>query len=262
MWSKVASSAEAANWMRVASFVCTAMCSASALGATKTQTVTYPSGSEQVSGHLAMPEGGGKHPAVIVIHEWWGLNAWARGKASSFADKGYVALAVDLYRGKSASDADTAHQLMRGLPDDRALRDLRAAFTYLSSRPDVDRARIGSVGWCMGGGLSLALATAEPRLAAAVIYYGKLPTDPTTIAKIRAPLLGNFGGDDKGIPPESVKAFAGAGDKAGVKTDFKVYPGCGHAFASSADPSTYKTEAARDADARTDAFFAKYLKKN
>src|SRR5271170_5283936 len=100
----------------------------SSAAAVSTQTVSYKSGDETVSGYLALPDGGGKHPAIIVIHEWWGLNDWVKQQADKFASQGYVALAVDLYRGKAAANADEAHQLMRGLPDDRGLRDLEAAF--------------------------------------------------------------------------------------------------------------------------------------
>jgi carboxymethylenebutenolidase len=222
--------------------------------------VRYKSGEEQGSGYLVAPGGAGKRPAVIVIHEWWGLNDFARGKARAFAERGRVTLAVDLYRGQVATDADTAHQLMRGLPEDRALRDLRAAFAYLAGRKDVDPGRIGVVGWCMGGGLALALAAAEPRLAAAVIYYGRLITDPAQIARIKAPLLLNFAEQDKGISPESARAFAAAAEKAKVRVDLKIYHGAGHAFASSADPKVFRAEAAADADRRTDAFLEKTLR--
>src|SRR5262249_41964656 len=138
--------------------------------------VSYPSGSETVSGYLAVPQGGGKHPAIVVIHEWWGLNDWIKSKADDFAKQGYVALAVDLDRGKVAQDPDMAHQLMRGLPDDRAVRDMKGAVAYLRNRPEVDASKIASIGWCMGGGLSLDLAVAEPTLSGAVIYYGHLMT--------------------------------------------------------------------------------------
>ncbi len=222
--------------------------------------VSYPSGPETVTGYLAAPEGGAKKPAIVVIHEWWGLNDWARGKADGFAKQGYVALAVDLYRGKVTADPDTAHQLMRGMPDDRSLRDMKAAVAYLRTRPDVDSAKIGSVGWCMGGGLSLNLAVAEPTLAGAVIYYGHLMTDPTTIAGLKVPLLGNFGGQDQGIPPKDVEEFAAAAKKDGKSVDFKIYPDAGHGFASSKDPKVYRPADAKDADARTDAFFGKVLK--
>ena len=160
------------------------------------EAIRYQSGAEQVPGYLALPQASGKRPALVVIHEWWGLNDWVKEKARAFAAKGYVALAVDLYRGTAASDPDTAHQLMRGLPEDRAARDLEAAFAYLASRPDVGGTRIGAVGWCMGGGYALALALEEPKLTAAVIYYGRLATDAEAIQKIRARLLGNFGVED------------------------------------------------------------------
>lgn len=226
--------------------------------------LSFPSGDERVPGYLALPAGKGPFPGLVVIHEWWGQNAWAREKADAFAAKGYAALAVDLYRGKVAEDPDTAHQLSRALPNDRAVRDLRAAYAYLAGRKDVDPRRIGVVGWCMGGGFALDLAEEEPRVAAVVVNYGRLPTEATTIAKLKAPVLGNFGAEDKGIPPESVSAFAAKAEQAGVKTDLKVYPGAGHAFASSPNgpmAQAYRPEAAKDADARTDAFLARTLKK-
>jgi carboxymethylenebutenolidase len=145
---------------------------------------------------------------------------------------------------------------MRGMPGDRALRDMKAAVAYLRARPDVD-GRVASVGWCMGGGLSLDLAVAEPTLAGAVIYYGHLMTEPTTIASIRVPLLGNFGGRDEGIPVKDVEAFAAEAKKAGKSVDFKIYPDGGHGFASSKDPKVYRPADAKDADARTDAFLKK-----
>lgn len=223
-------------------------------------TVSFPSGSETISGYLAAPEGPGRKPAILVIHEWWGLNDFAKAKADGFAKQGYVALAVDLYRGKVTADSDTAHQLMRGMPGDRALRDMKAAVAYLRTRPDVDGAKVGAVGWCMGGGLSLDLAVAEPTLAGAVIYYGHLMTEPSTIAALRVPLLGNFGGQDEGIPVKDVEAFAAEAKKAGRSVDFKIYPDAGHGFASSKDPKVFRPADAKDADARTDAFFARVLK--
>ena len=219
--------------------------------------VSYPSGSESVSGYLATPAGSGKHPALVVIHEWWGLNDWVKSKADDFAKQGYVALAVDLYRGKVAQDPDTAHQLMRGLPDDRSLRDMKSAVACLRSRPAVDASKIASIGWCMGGGLSLDLAVAEPTLSGAVIYYGHLMTDPATIAALKVPLLGNFGGQDQGIPPESVREFEALAKKDGKSVDFKIYPDAGHGFASGASPKN--PEDARDANARADAFLKRVL---
>src|SRR5438270_12995201 len=100
-------------------------------------TVSYKSGKETVQAELYTPKGKGPFPAVIVIHEWWGLNDWVKEQAAKLADEGYVALAVDLYRGKVAGNPDEAHELMRGVPQDRAQRDLKAAFDYLASQKEV-----------------------------------------------------------------------------------------------------------------------------
>src|SRR5580700_154646 len=117
--------------------------------------VSYKSGDETVQAVLYTPSGKGPFPAVIVIHEWWGLNDWVKDQASKLADQGYVTLAIDLYRGKVATTPDEAHEIMRGVPEDRAKRDLHAAFEFLAAQPNVRKDRIGAIGWCMGGGYSL-----------------------------------------------------------------------------------------------------------
>ena len=104
--------------------------------------VTFTSSPGDGSGYLALPSGAGKHPALIVIQEWWGLNDWVKEQADRFASQGYVALAPDLYRGKVASDPNMAHELMRGMPQDRAMNDLRGAFNYLAARKDVDMTQL------------------------------------------------------------------------------------------------------------------------
>src|SRR5271156_3413015 len=144
----------------------------------KTQTVEFPSGKETVGGFLAVPDKPGTYPGVIVIHEWWGLNDWVKEQTEKLAEQGYVALAVDLYRGKVATDPSDAHELMRGMPQDRAIRDLQSGFVFLATRKDVNANRIGSIGWCMGGGFSLQLAIHTPRLAACVVNYGSLSPHP------------------------------------------------------------------------------------
>ncbi|HUU15288.1 MAG TPA: dienelactone hydrolase family protein [Terriglobia bacterium] len=224
------------------------------------ETVNYPSGDETVSGYLVLPKGEGPHPALVVIHEWWGLNAWVKEQANKFAGEGYVALAVDLYRGKVATSPDEAHELMRGMPQDRAVRDLKAAFAYLASRKDVDKDRIGSIGWCMGGGLSLRLAVNEPKLAACVVNYGSMPTDPADIRKIQAPILGSFGADDQGITPDSVEAFEKAMKAAHKSVDVKIYEGAGHAFQNPNNQGGYRPEATADSWKRTLAFLNQTLK--
>jgi len=225
------------------------------------KSVSYKSGDETVSGMLYTPAGKGPFPALIVIHEYWGLNDWVKEQASKFADQGYVALAVDLYRGKVADNPDLAHQLMRGVPEDRAKRDLGAAFDYLAGQPNVKKERIGSVGWCMGGGYSLDVALLEPALAAAVINYGHLATDPAELKKISAPILGNFGGQDQGISPADVKKFGEALDKLGKKVDIKIYPDAGHAFENPNNKQGYRADDAADAWKRSLDFLAGTLKK-
>jgi carboxymethylenebutenolidase len=225
--------------------------------------VSFPSGSETASGFLATPDGKGPFPAVVVIHEWWGLDEWVKDQARALAREGYVALAPDLYRGKVTKDPAVAHQLMSGLPQDRGLRDLRSALAYLGTRPDVNKDRTGAIGWCMGGKYALLLATEAPELDAVVAYYGAPPTDAAAIARIQAPVLGNFGGADEGPSPAQVKAFEDAMKKAGKTVDVKIYEGAPHAFANPNNPwGGYRKEAGDDAWKRSAAWFARHLKKS
>src|ERR1700716_2295308 len=225
------------------------------------KSVSYKSGDETVSGMLYAPAGKGPFPALIVIHEWWGLNDWVKEQASKFADQGYVALAVDLYRGKVADTPDLAHELMRGVPEDRAKRDLRAAFEFLASQSNVRKDRIGSIGWCMGGGYSLDGALQEPTLAADVINYGHLATDSEALKKINAPILGLFGGQDRGITPDDVHKFEAVMKLLGKKVEIKIYPDAGHAFENPNNKEGYRAEDAADAWKRTVDFLAATLKK-
>lgn len=214
----------------------------------------------EARGYFAAPGGSGPHPAILLVHEWWGLDDWIREDADRFAKQGYAALAVDLYRGKVTHDPAVAHELSRGLPPDRASADLKAAFDYLAARPDVDRERIGVIGWCMGGGFALMFATAEPRLHATVVNYGHLMVEDASITKLNAPLLGNFGEADQGIPPADVKAFAAKLTKYGKLGDIKIYPGAGHAFMNPNNKDGYNEAAAQDAWSRIDAFFGRHLR--
>jgi carboxymethylenebutenolidase len=225
------------------------------------KTVSYKSGDETVQGVLYTPAGSGPFPALVVIHEWWGLNDWVKDQASKLADEGYVALAVDLYRGKVASTPDVAHELARGLPEDRAKRDLHAAVEFLKSQPNVKKDRIGSIGWCMGGGYSLDVALQEPELAATVINYGHLATDPEALKKINAPILGLFGGQDRGITPDDVHKFEQALKQLGKKIEVKIYDDAGHAFENPDNKAGYRADDAADAWTRTAAFLAGTLKK-
>lgn len=233
---------------------------ATAAGAEAGPLVTFPSVNGNASGYLAVPTTAGKKPGLIVIQEWWGVDNWIRENTDRYAKEGYVALAVDLYRGKTATTPDEAHELMRGMPEDRAMADLIAAFNYLAARPDVDPKYIGVVGWCMGGGYALALATNEPRIAASAIHYGRLVTDRDAITKISGPLLGTFGSEDRGIPAADVKTFGQELTKYGKLSDIKIYEGAGHAFMNPNNKEGYNAEAAKDAWARLDSFFDRNLR--
>jgi carboxymethylenebutenolidase len=224
----------------------------------KTEMVKLPSGKDTIEGYLAVPDKPGRYPAVIVIHEWWGLNDWVKEQTQKIAELGYVALAVDLYRGKTATTPEEAHELMRGLPQDRAVRDLQAGYDYLATRKDVG-GHVAAIGWCMGGGYALQLAIHQPRLAACVVNYGALPTDPNDIQQIAAPVLGNFGAEDHGITPADVKAFQKTLSGLGRYVDIKIYDGAGHAFENPNNEKGYRPEDAADAWARTVVFLKKTI---
>ncbi|PYV98968.1 MAG: dienelactone hydrolase family protein [Acidobacteria bacterium] len=238
----------------------TVMFAISALAANG-KSVSYKSGDETVQATLYTPTGKGPFPGIIVIHEWWGLNDWVKEQASKLADQGYAALAVDLYRGKVATTPEEAHEIMRGVPEDRAKRDLHAAFEFLKSQENVKPDRIASIGWCMGGGYSLDVALQEPTLSAAVINYGHLATDANSLKQINAAVLGNFGGQDRGIPVEDVKKFEQALRDLGKQADIKIYPDAGHAFENPNNKTGYRPEDAADAWQRTVNFLASKLKK-
>jgi carboxymethylenebutenolidase len=226
----------------------------------KTQDVTFPSGSETIAGYLAAPESPGIHPALVVLHEDWGLTDWVKGQTRKLAEQGYVALAVDLYRGQVAYDPSVAYELMVGTPQDRALRDMEAALKFLALRADVNNIKMGSIGWSMGGMLSLLLAVNEPHLAACVSNYGSMPTDPADIQKIRVPVLGIFGADDRSIPASAVEAFESAMESAHKSIVVKVYPGAGDAFENSDNKLGYREGAAEDAWQTTVTFLDQHLK--
>jgi carboxymethylenebutenolidase len=222
--------------------------------------VSYRSGAEPVNGLLYTPQGKGPFPALVVIHEYWGLNDWVKEEASKLADQGYLTLAIDLYRGRVATTPDEAHQIMRGVPEDRANRDLLAATSYLRSLKNVDPTRVGSIGWCMGGGYSLDVAVNDPKLKVAVINYGHLAADDATLKRINADILGIFGGQDKGIPVDSVKTFESQLKAMDKTVEIHIFPDAGHAFENPNNKGAYRADDAAQAWKYTVDFLAKYLK--
>lgn len=210
------------------------------------------------SGYVARPAGAPR-AGLIVIHEWWGLNDNIREMTRRFAAEGYLALAVDLYGGRSAATPEEARALMSQTmaSPETAMANLRAAHAWLDTHSG--NGRVGSIGWCFGGGMSLSTALMLPEaLDAAVIYYGRLETDPEKLAPLAMPILGIFGGQDRGIPLESVQAFEAALVSQGKDVEIVVYPQANHAFANPSG-TRYDPEAAEDAWRRTLAFLAERL---
>jgi len=209
--------------------------------------------------YLVEPRGKGPFPGVVVIQEWWGLNDQIKGVADRLASEGYVALAPDLYHGKSTTDPEKAHELLRGLDENEALSDLETAVDYLRGLSEVGKGKVGSIGFCMGGGLSLRLALRRPDLSGAVVFYGSPETDPALLKKAACPVLGLFGEEDQGISRDKVEAMAKGLREAGKEAEIHFYPKAGHAFFNETRPS-YVPEAATDAWKRTVAFLQARLK--
>lgn len=218
-------------------------------------------GPDSAKVYLALPEGEGPHPALIVIHEYWGLAPWITGNADEFAKKGYVALAVDLYGGKIASSPDEAVKMMRSVQPEAAARILEGADVFLRARSDVVEGKIGSIGWCMGGGYSLRTALLNPTLAACVICYGMLVTDPAQVTKIPCPVLCIYGGKDKVFPADTLRAFQKVARIEKKQVTSHIYPEADHAFMNPNNKAGYRKGDADDAWTRIYAFLDAKLKK-
>lgn len=229
--------------------------------AIQVDTVHYASGADTVRGVLFRPAGDSAAPGLVVIHEWWGLNDWVLESARRLAGAGYAALAVDLYRGRVAESSDEAHELSRGVPEDRAARDLKSAMAFLRAHRGVDPLRTGTIGWCMGGGYSLQAALLVPDLSACVICYGRLVADDSSLAPLSTPVLGIFGAEDRGIPQASVTAFQEQARRLGKQVTMEIYPGVGHAFMNPGNAHGYSEEAAERAWNATFEFLAGTLGK-
>jgi carboxymethylenebutenolidase len=205
------------------------------------------------SGYLVYPQNGTSLPAVVMIHEWWGLNQNIKNEAEKLAQEGYVVLAVDMYGGRAATDPAAARTYSGEVRNNSAaaIQNLQAAVSHLSDLPNVNSSRIASLGWCFGGGQSLQLAlNSEQPLAATVIYYGNLVTDAESLARIEWPVLGIFGATDQSIPVETVRQFEAALDANEIPNEIHIYEGVGHAFANPSGDNYAPTETV-DAWAKT-----------
>jgi carboxymethylenebutenolidase len=208
--------------------------------------------------YLSLPsESEAPYPGIVVIHEWWGLNDNIRHWSDRLAGEGYAALAVDLYGGRVADNPDSAMAYMKETDDAEALAVMQAGLAFLEKDSRVRAPRTAAIGWCFGGGMSLKLALAAPDLDVAVIYYGRLTTDPEELKAIKAKLIGIFGNQDQGIPPETVDEFAAAIEKAGIEHEIHRYD-ANHAFANPSS-ARYDQEAAAAAWEKVRALLAKNL---
>jgi carboxymethylenebutenolidase len=222
--------------------------------------VKYPAEGLTMEGYLSRPSGTGPFPAVIVIHENRGLNDHIRDVARRLASQGYAALAVDLLsrQGGAASFAtpDGANRAFQNTKDDDVVRDLNSSYNYLNSNAAVRKDTIAVMGFCWGGQRSFLYATANPRLKAAVVFYGPPPEEK--FAQIQAPVLGNYGEQDTRIT-STVWIIQEKMNSLGKIYDAKVYPGAPHAFFNDTNTQRYNEAAANDAWERTLAFFKKHL---
>jgi carboxymethylenebutenolidase len=222
-------------------------------------TVIYFDGAK---GYLVFPvrqeNNASKLPAVIMIHEWWGLNNHIKDMANLLAKEGYVVLAADLYNGKVAADPNEAGNLVQSVKanQENAVTNLKAAVKYVSSLPIVDKSKIASIGWCFGGGqsLQLALNSQDQPLAATILYYGTpLVIEKSELSKIKWPVLGIFGDKDQAIPLKQINQFKAALDEIGITNEIHIYPGIGHAFANPSGDN-YAPKETQDAWEKTLSF--------
>jgi carboxymethylenebutenolidase len=222
------------------------------------QMIEFQSNGAKARGYLSTPESG-RGPGVIVIQEWWGLVAHIKDVADRFASEGFVALAPDLYHGDVAKSPDEAGKLMMALNIEQTERDLRGAVEYLSAHEATEGETVGTVGFCMGGVLSLYAASKNERVGACVVFYGIHPKVKPDFERLRAPVLGLYAENDKTVPPDAMRALEDKLKEHGKSVEMHIYPGTDHAFFNDTRPEVFNAEAAADAWRRTIEFLRKHL---
>jgi len=231
--------------------------------AVETSMVEFRGGHGPIKGFLARPKGEGPFPAIVVVHEWWGLSEWIKENAKRLAEQGYVALAPDLYQGKVTMDPGEAHELMRALDDSEAVGDLKGAVAHLKTLPSVAKdQKMGTIGWCMGGKLARLLSQSSESIGPTVICYGSVATEADQIAKLQGkPVLGIFGATDRGIPVSKVQEFGKLlqAKSNGNPVTIRIFEGAGHGFMRPRGPQ-FKADEAAEAWKEINSFFAANLK--
>jgi carboxymethylenebutenolidase len=220
--------------------------------------VEFPSNGRTDNGYLAIPEKG-SGPGVIVIQEWWGLVEHIKDVCERFAGEGFVALAPDLYHGKTTKSPDEAGKLMMSMRIDEAEKDISGAIAYLLDHEATTGDKAGVVGFCMGGALALYTATKNAKVGACVVFYGGHPNVKPDLPKLESPVLSISGDKDKSVRPDVVHKLEQQVKSLGKQIDVIIYPGADHAFFNDTRPAVYVPEAAADAWQRTIDFFSKHL---
>jgi carboxymethylenebutenolidase len=223
------------------------------------QMVEFPNNGGTTSGYLAIPSAG-KGPGVIVIQEWWGLVPHIKDVCDRFAAEGYVALAPDLYHGKSTTSPDEAGKLMMALRIDETEKDLSGAITFLRDHEATTGEKVGTVGFCMGGALSLYAATKNSQVGACVVFYGGHPNVKPDLPNLQAPVLGLYAERDGFVTPDSVRELERQLKELGKTTEMHIYPDADHGFFNDTRPAVYNEAAAKDAWQRALEFFPQHLK--
>ena len=222
--------------------------------------VEFAANGGTATGYLAEPEESG--PGLIVLQEWWGVDDHIRDVCQRFAAEGFVALAPDLFHGETTDQPDEAQQKMMALNMEEAEKEMRGAVDYVLEHPKCD-GNVGSVGFCLGGGLSVWAATANEKIGAVVSFYYVMPHGKPDFSKINAPVLGHFGTSDQFISVDDAKSLEAELQRAGVEAAFEFYEGAGHAFFADHDRlGTYHEEHANSAWGKTVDFFKEHLSRN
>ena len=221
--------------------------------------VEFKSNGGTTEGYLSLPAASGKGPGVIVVQEWWGLVPHIKSVADRFAAEGFVALAPDLYHGERASSPDEAGKLMMALDIARTEKDLRGAVRFLFDQEATTGARVGIVGFCMGGVLALYGACENREVGACVVFYGIHPKVEPRLENLEAPVLGLYAGRDKSVPPAQVRELEAKLKALGKQAEMHIYPETDHAFFNDTRPEVYDPEAASDAWRRTISFLRQHL---
>lgn len=222
------------------------------------QNVEFSNNGDTTRGYLAIPEKG-NGPGVVVIQEWWGLVDHIKDVCDRFAAEGYVALAPDLYHGKTTKSPDEAGKLMMALNIDQAEKDLSGAVNYLLNHEATTSKKVGVVGFCMGGALSLYAATKNPDIGACIVFYGGHPNVKPDLPNLQAPVLGIYGEKDGFVTPQLVGELEKKLKELGKSAEIHIYPNADHAFFNDERPEVYDEKAARDAWQRTTQFLATHL---